>query len=131
MPRVRVNVWLPDELLATVRGELPTLNVSRVLRGALEGLLECRHDGLLACSACAATIEPGALRLEARRQMYEDIYRRLSDLIPHGGSMEGAARVVNGVAARYGVETWPEVRRTRAERRADAHPSADAKRDAG
>jgi hypothetical protein len=113
-------VWIPDELAATLRAELPKLNVSRVLRGALEGLLVCRHDGPLACSACAASIEPGALRLEARRSMYEDIYQRLVDLIPGGGSAEGAARVVNGVAARYGVDVWPEPRRTRAEHRQDA-----------
>jgi hypothetical protein len=115
------------ECAATLNAELPKLNVSRVLRDALLARLACRHEGALTCAGCGVSVEPAVLRLETRRSLYDEIYRRLAELVPHGGSVQGAARVVNNVAERFGVPIWPEIRTTRAERES----LRDAERAAG
>lgn len=119
---MRVNVWIPDELAGSVRARLPDLNVSAVLQDALRERLGCHHDRAV-CAACALPVDvhaAGTVRLE---RFYCDVLDALVDLVAHGGTAEGAARVVKDVATRHQLPVAakrPLPRPTRAERLAAA-----------
>src|SRR2546423_8100958 len=100
--RMRVNVWLPDELNATIKRELPDVNVSAVLQRSLAALLECRHDEL-ACSACASPIDRRQLIDNALSAFYLDLHWKLCELVDRGGTAEAAARIAKDIACRHHV----------------------------
>lgn len=117
----RLNVYIPDELADTVRVKLPALNVSKLLQQALAAMLGCHHDALC-CAACSTPVDRLELVDDALGRFYTDALFEISQLIDaHGGTAEGAARVVKSVAVTYGItRTWsaPLPRPTRATRRA-------------
>lgn len=116
---MRKNVWVPDELVATIREQMPDLNWSLVLRTGLEALLGCRHERAV-CSQCAAPIDVPGERTAAVAQFYRESLWALEDLVCHGGTAEGACRVLQAQARRWALPTagLPLPRPTRAERRA-------------
>lgn len=99
---MRVSVYLPDELAATVRVELPKLNVSAVLQRALADLLACDHRQLV-CASCASLVDHQALAGAALRSFYTDLLLALYPLATRGATAEGAARVAKEVALRHRV----------------------------
>ena len=99
---MRVNVYLPDELAATIRASVPELNLSRALQDALRGLLSCRHDQL-ECSACAAKVDRGSFIDRALSAFYWDLVDELHRLVDQGGTAEGAGRIAKDVAQRHQV----------------------------
>lgn len=101
---MRLNVYLPDELAATVRGRLPDLNVSAVLQDALRALLGCRHE-LIACAACATAIDKRRMIDDALSRFYMDLHWRLGELVnsDRGGTAEGAARIAKDVGERHQI----------------------------
>lgn len=98
----RVNVWVPDELHATLRDELPELNVSKLLQDAIRSTLGCRHEQL-ACRRCAAPVDRYALLDEALGEFYRDLLWSLEPLVSRVGTAEGAARIAKDVALRFRI----------------------------
>ncbi len=116
----RVNVYLPDELAATLRAELPELNLSQLVQEAIRGVLGCSHVEL-ACRACAEPIDRWALVDDHLGRFYGDLLWELTDLVGRCGTAEGAARVVKAVAQRFRIRQADQIplpRPTRAERHA-------------
>jgi post-segregation antitoxin (ccd killing protein) len=111
----RVNLSLPDELAREVAERLPGLNVSAVLQDALRARLRCDHREL-ACASCSEPIDRHALEDRAVDRFYADALWELDELVRRGGTAEGAARVVQRVAASHGATRRPLPRPTRAER---------------
>lgn len=105
---MRVNVWLPDELNATIKQELPDVNVSAVLQDALRALLGCRHDRV-SCAACAKPVDLRSLIDEALCSLYLDLHWKFVELIDRGGTVEGAARVAKEIATRHRVSCAPNI----------------------
>lgn len=99
---MRVNVYLPDELVAAVREHLPGLNVSKALQTALAGLLGCDHDGLT-CAACGEAIDRADVASAVLDAFYDDLLHRLEPLVWKVGTAEGAARIMRDVALRHGI----------------------------
>jgi hypothetical protein len=98
----RVNVWMPDELLAKMRAELPGVNVSKVLQDGMRALIGCRHPGLV-CAECAQALDLAAIVDEAKSAFYSQLRWELEDLVLNGGTAEGAARVAKGVAMAHQI----------------------------
>lgn len=118
----RINVWIPDELHATIKRELPGMNVSAVVQGALAAKLDCRHDELV-CAGCATPVDHRALADDAMGQLYADALGDLDPLMRRGGTVEGAIRVLRDVALRHRVTRARQMtlpRPTRANRAARA-----------
>lgn len=117
---MRVNVYLPDELVAQLKTDRPSLNLSRFLRDALAELATCRHDAAV-CGHCAAPIDVRALVDVAKERLYLDTLGELGHLVRSGGGTpEGAARIVKEVAQRHQVraaDRQPLPRPTREARR--------------
>lgn len=111
----RLNVYVPDELAGLVRERLPGLNVSKVLRRALSGLLACDHV-VLGCRACSAELSRGGLDTAAVAAFWLELAPELERLAWQDGTAVGAAAVVWRVAKAHGVPTGPAPRPTRAER---------------
>ncbi len=99
---MRVNVYVPDELVAAVRERLPGLNVSKALQTTLAGLLGCEH-GDLACAVCGEAIDRSTVAGEALGAFYDDLLQRLEPLVWKVGTAEGAARIMRDVALRHGI----------------------------
>jgi hypothetical protein len=115
---VRVNVYLPDVLAATVAERLPDLNVSAVLQRALAALLECRHDAL-SCAECATPVDRRELIDVELGRFYSDLMWELQTLVARCGTAEGAARIAKDLGGRYRVtlaSRIPLPRPTHAER---------------
>lgn len=115
----RVNLYVPDELLATVRDALPDLNASAVLQDGLRARLVCTHDEL-ACRRCALPITRAAVSEPRIGEFWFDLWWALDGLIARGGTAEGAARVARDVGRRHQITAAlraPLPRPTRAERR--------------
>jgi post-segregation antitoxin (ccd killing protein) len=116
----RLNVYLPDELAATVRATLPELNVSAVLQRGLQAALECRHHRMV-CADCAAPVDHRELIDDALSSFFVDLYWKLHELVDKGGSAEGAARIAKEVGGRHRVAAaarMPLPRASRAQHRA-------------
>jgi hypothetical protein len=114
----RINVWVPDELASTVRRELPDVRMSSVLQRALASLLHCDHH-VLVCAECASPVVLRELVDEALCAVYLDLHWRLVELVDHGGTAEGAARIAKDVAVRHHVscaKNLPLPRPTKAQR---------------
>lgn len=115
----RTNVYIPDELAATVRAELPDLNLSQFVREALIGLLRCEHHEL-ACAACSARISRREVVDGPLSAFWGELMDELELLALRGGTAEGAARVLRRVGQAHGAsraDRRPLPRPTRAERR--------------
>ena len=104
----RINVTLPDAMIELVRREMPGLNVSGVLRGALAELVECPHVEL-ACSCCGAVVERQELVDVALSRFFQEVMWQLREPVGRCATAEGAARVVAQVARSWEV---PVVDRT-------------------
>ena len=116
----RVNVYLPEELVALVRAALPGVNVSAVLQAGLRDLLDCPHPAA-ACAECGASIDLDERIDAALGAFYLDCLWELADLARRSGTAEGAARIVKSVALRHRIavaERAPLPGMSRAERRA-------------
>lgn len=115
----KVSVWVPDELLAEVRQELPDLNLSATLRAGLEAALVCEHRRVV-CGDCATAIDVAAdLVQPALARFYSDALDRLAPLVHEGRTAEGAARVLKDVAERHQIaraRSHPLPRPNRADR---------------
>lgn len=114
----RINVWIPDELDATLRARLPMINRSAVVQEALVGLLECDHRELV-CARCATAVERRQLRDDALGEFFYDAFYAVADLAQRVGTAEGAARVLREVGQRHQIPVASRValpRPTRAER---------------
>jgi hypothetical protein len=92
----RVNVYLPDELAATMRAELPELNVSQLLQEALRDALRCEHH-VVSCDRCAQPLDRMELRRETVQTFYDETLRQLTPLVHSRGTAEGAVRVLREV----------------------------------
>jgi hypothetical protein len=117
---MRVNVWIPDELAATVRRALPDLNLSATIQDALRERLVCQHERAV-CGSCSAPIDPWSLADTRLDRFYLDAMDALEDLMRSGGTVEGSARVLKEIAGRHHVPiaaTRPLPRLTRAARTA-------------
>lgn len=115
----RVNLSVPDDVLARVRADLPGVNLSATLREALGRLLRCSHDELV-CSMCAGVIERRVMLDDVLGRFYDDAMWELRTAIAGGGTLEGFGTVLKRVATGYGVSkaaTTPLPRSTRVERR--------------
>jgi hypothetical protein len=115
---LRVNVYLPDDLAAAVKQQLPDLNVSQALQGRLRDLLGCPH-GRAVCSDCAAPVDVETLASARLERFYADVMDDLLALVIRGGTAEGAARAIKAIGERYRLVTArnrPLPRPTRAER---------------
>lgn len=99
---MRVNVWLPDELVAAVREHLPDVNVSKTLQAALRSLLSCKHDRMV-CAECAQPVDLAALLDEAKSAFYSQLRWELEALVNNDGTAEGAARVAKDVAVAHQI----------------------------
>ena len=128
---MRVNVWLPDQLVGTVRDRLPGLNISRVLQDALRERLGCRHERVV-CADCALPFDVHGHTDAALDRFYLDVIDAVERLMVAGGTIEGAARVTREVALRWRLPSAahrPLPRRTRAERiAAKVRPITEAMR---
>lgn len=116
----RVNTWVPDDLAAVVRERMPDVNYSQVLAEGLRARLACRHDEV-ACTTCGQTERRWDIEDQAVGRFYADLMWELRRLVERGGTAEGAARIVKGVADRYRVSVaskLPLPRPSRAEREA-------------
>ncbi|MFL6144524.1 MAG: hypothetical protein ACJ72N_22010 [Labedaea sp.] len=100
----RRNVFVPDELEALVRDQLPGLNVSALLQDALRARLACRHDEL-ECARCGHRLDHAGLVDQAVGRFYADVVWEVGELVRRsaGATAEGAARVIKRVAADKGV----------------------------
>jgi hypothetical protein len=96
----RVNVSIPDELVALVREKLPGLNVSGVLQEGLRAMLKCTHDELV-CRRCGAGLNHWRLVDQAVGRFYADVMWEVGELVRRSpaATAEGAARVIKRVAA--------------------------------
>jgi hypothetical protein len=101
---MRLNVTVPDGLIARVREEHPDLNVSGVLQQALRGLLECDHERLV-CAACGEEVEADDAVVigDALSRFWTELLWAWQPLVDRGGTAEGAARIGKEVAVRFGV----------------------------
>lgn len=93
----RVNVWLPEDLYETFRGQLPDLNLSKALQEAIRGRLRCLHDTLV-CRACSVEVDHVGLISEWLHKFYIDYLGRLEPLVAVAGTAEGAARILRDLA---------------------------------
>ena len=117
----RVNVYVPDELDATVRSKLPDINVSQVLQRGLQAALECRHARLV-CSECAFPVDHRELIDAALSKFFIDLLWALRNLVDRGGTAEGAARIAKQIAMQHQVsaaKNAPLPRPSRAQRHAN------------
>lgn len=114
----RTNVYIPDELAATVKRELPDLNLSQVVRETLIGLLHCEHHELV-CASCSARISRAEVVDGPLSSFWAALMDELELLALRGGTAEGAARVLRRVGQAHGAtrSRRPLPRPTRAERR--------------
>lgn len=112
-------MWLPDELAALARDQLPGVNLSAVLQAGLRALVDCDHDQV-ACCRCGAEVDVDDLVDTALSHFYRSALWELEPLVRQLGTAEGAARVLKSVAERHGVAAAavPLPRPTRAEREA-------------
>ncbi len=116
----RVTVYVPDELRARIREQLPGINLSKELQDALVGRLDCRHDELR-CARCAARLD----RLEAidaaLGRFYGELWEQLGALAHRAGTAEGAVKVLREVGNDFGItdaSRLPLVRSTKRARQA-------------
>lgn len=119
----RVNLSIPAELLAEVRERRPGLNLSEVLRSALGQQLQLCSHGDLRCVCCHEELDRVAMVDQALGGFYDALHEAVSELVHTGdGTAEGAARIMDAVARRWGVSM--------AERRPVPRPTRRARRDA-
>ena len=119
-PGRRVTVYLPGELDAQVRENLPGVNISAVLQEALRQMLDCEHEHLR-CADCGEAVDSSAAVGNALSKFWGELLWTWQPLVDRGGTAEGAARVGKEVAVRLGVpraETQPLPRPTRRAREA-------------
>lgn len=115
---MRLNVYVPDELAASVKGRLPDLNVSALLQAALRDALGCDHAELV-CSSCASGFDRRRYRDEQLSDFYSALLWALDPLARRGATVEGACRVVKDIGERHQISAasrLPLPRPSRAER---------------
>jgi hypothetical protein len=98
----RLNVWVPDELLAKMRAELPGLNVSKVFQDGVRALIGCKHTHLV-CAECAQQLDLAAIVDTAKSAFYSQLRWELEALVNNDGTAEGAARVAKDVAVAHQI----------------------------
>lgn len=117
----RLTVWIPDELVETMRQALPELNVSATLQEAIRALLACRHERAV-CAACASPLDLFDIAARAVDSFYVDVSDRLEGLVRRSGTAEGAVRILAERAAAHEARSAPQrrplIRPSRAEREA-------------
>lgn len=117
----RVNLSVPDDLLAAVRAAGQDLNLSGALQDALRARLDCRHAAGWRCVECCEPVDPSSFVDQAEGRLFGDLRARLEPLVRRGGTAEGAARVMSDVFRRHQVTAAlgaVELAPSRAERRA-------------
>lgn len=95
---------LPDDLAASVREQLPDINVSAVLQDALRRMLEgeCPHNRL-SCADCGSAVPRDQVGGEAAARFYRELLFELGPLVDQLGTAEGAARIAKRIAVELGV----------------------------
>lgn len=115
-----VSVWIPNELAATVKAQLPRVNVSRTLQEALQRLLGCEHHELV-CGACSTAIPRVDVVAPPLAAFYADVMGVISVLSRRPGmTVEGVARAIREIGRNHGVaaaDVTPLPALTDAERR--------------
>lgn len=97
----RVNVYVADELLATVHERLPGVSPSQVLQDGFRALLGCEHAHAI-CGACAQPIDIGAIVSAAQETMGRAVLGRLFDHVWNpGATLQGSAVVIRDVVRLY------------------------------
>ena len=118
----RVNLSIPEPLLARVREQAPDLNLSEVLRDALGQLELCSHADL-ECRVCHAVKDRHEMIDAALSTFYDALHERVAELVYRGdGTAEGAMRIMAAVGRDFGVSM--------VERRPLPRPSRKARQDA-
>lgn len=97
---MRLNVWVPDELVEVTRSKFPDLNVSKLVQQALRDLVGCAHERL-ECAACAAPVARSDVIDAALCEFYREAIHKLEPLVHAVGTAEGACRVLEGVGKRW------------------------------
>lgn len=123
---MRINVYVPDELVAEARSRHPALNASHLYQAALRQLVECAHETVV-CRLCAEEIPAATLVAHAVDDLYGAVMDAMEGLVWRGSTAEGAARVLAHVARARGVPLAfrrPLPRATRAERELVAERAA-------
>lgn len=98
----RVTVWVPDDLHARIRSELPDINLSRAMQGGLAAALECTHHQLR-CERCASVVDVTLAQGAAVHDFLMDVWRELRPLVDRRGTAEGATRIIRNLALRRGI----------------------------
>lgn len=105
---MRLSVWIPDELAATIKEHMADVNVSKVLQDGLRGLLKCSHSKVV-CAECSVEIDQAEITDSALSNFYRQLMWELFDLVHAGGTCEGAAKVAKGVAEAHHVSAAAKV----------------------
>lgn len=98
---MRRTVWIPDELDALARAELPGLNWSAALQHGVRALVACQHPNLT-CSDCGASMTLSGVNNAALDRFFLAVVGALADRVDLPG-YEGAARIVINTARRHRI----------------------------
>lgn len=115
---MRINVYVPDELVEAARRRHPSYNASGVFQEALRRLSGCAHREL-SCRSCGEELVADVLGRRGAELLFSASVEALEVLMVRGGTVEGAIRVVFEVARRRNVRlafSTPLPRLTRSER---------------
>lgn len=125
----RVNLYLPDELAAAVRDQLPGVNLSALLQEQLRARLACSHE-LVACVRCTAQIEASELARGPLWAFWREIAAAVEPIVFRVGTATGTAAAAWGVARAHGIPVGPNPRPTRSERETAADRAWEQDREA-
>lgn len=118
----RIHLTLPDEL-AQQLDKHPSLNVSALLRDALQRAVACDHTGL-ACRGCGAHLERDHLEATAARRLYSAARGRLAEHARAGRTAIGFGQVLRDIARDLGADDGaPLPRLYRADYNPERHPA--------
>lgn len=119
---MRVNVYVPDELVERAKQRHPSFNASHVFQDALRSLASCGHD-VLECRSCGAELLTDVVARSGQEALFSSTLEALEALMIRGGTVEGAIKVVVDVSRRMNVRaafSSPLPRLSRAERAAQS-----------
>jgi len=102
----RFNLYVPDELAARVRSELPGLNLSAALQSTVEDLLQCTHRRGWRCLDCGSVIERSHVMRDEMTALYHAVIARVEPLVFRGATAQGACDVMQDVFAERGGVKW-------------------------
>lgn len=99
---MRINVYVPDELVALAQQRHPSYNASRLFQESLRSLTRCGHEAL-ECRACGKELLRDVVGRASSELLFREAVVALEALMVKGGSVEGAIRVLFDVARKLNV----------------------------